>query len=97
MKYSLQLIREHSGQEKPRIGFSTTNYHVFRAGILAEDQGLHAQGIGSPTKSYFWLNAFIREFIATMYAERKRHFLAVLVLLLILLDMVGLMFWGIRI
>ena len=97
MKYSLQLIREHSGQEKPKIGFSTTNYHVFRAGILAEEQGLHAQGIGSPTKSYFWLNAFIREFIATMYAERKRHFLAVLVLLLILLGMVGLMFWGIRI
>ena len=31
------------------------------------------EGIGAKTKSYFWINAFIREFIATLYTEKKKH------------------------
>ena len=31
------------------------------------------EGIGAKTKSYFWVNAFIREFIATLYSEKKKH------------------------
>ena len=58
---------------EPKVAFSTTNYHVFRAGLIASDQGFQMEGIGSPTKRYFWLNAFVREFIATLVSERKRH------------------------
>ena len=57
----------------PRAAFSTTNYHVFRAGLIASEQGLRMEGIGSPTKRSFWVNAFIREFVATLASQKKRH------------------------
>ena len=79
-RYSMELIREHSGEKEPEAAFSTTNYHVLRSGQIAFSQGIDAEGIGSPTKSYFWINAFIREFIATLYAERKRHIAVALIL-----------------
>ena len=66
------LIRDRSGEDA-KIAFSTTNYHAFRAGLLATNNGIKAEGVGSRTKSYFWLNAFIREFIATIYSERRTH------------------------
>ena len=73
IRNSAALIREHGGGEDAKLAFSTTNYHVFRAGVLAARQGVPAQGIGSKTKRYFWINAFVREFIATVYAERTAH------------------------
>ncbi|MCR5041772.1 MAG: YdcF family protein [Clostridia bacterium] len=66
-----------SGRGGGKAAFSTTNYHVFRTGLLASESGLTYEGIGSPTKSYFWINAFIREFAATIHAERKVHLRAV--------------------
>ncbi len=84
LRNSAALIRERLGGREPRIAFSTTNYHVFRAGILARQLGLQAEGIGSPTRSYFWINAFIREFIATMYSERKKHALALVLMVALL-------------
>ena len=44
---------------------------MFRSGILAKTAGLEAQGMGSPTKWYFWPNAFIREFIGLVVTEKK--------------------------
>ena len=41
--------------------------------MIASQQGVKAEGVGSRTKRYFWINAFVREFIATMAAEKKRH------------------------
>lgn len=78
MEYAAKLIREREGDDKAKVAFSTTNYHVFRAGLLGTAAGLAVEGIGSGTKRYFWINAFVREFIATIYAERKRHLLVVL-------------------
>ena len=68
---------------EPKIAFATTNYHVFRAGLLAARLNIKAEGIGSRTKSYFWVNAFIREFIATVYYNYKTHLLVLAVLMLI--------------
>ncbi len=75
IRNSMELVRVHAGNENPKTAFSTTNYHVFRAGLIAESQGERLEGLGSPTKRYFWINAFIREFIATLVAERKKHVL----------------------
>jgi uncharacterized SAM-binding protein YcdF (DUF218 family) len=77
----MELIRAHAENETPKVAFATTNYHVFRAGLLAAEQGVRMEGVGGKTKRYFWLNAFIREFIATMVSQKKIH-LAVLALLL---------------
>ena len=76
IRFSTELIRREN--ESARIAFSTTNYHVFRAGVLATEQGVEIEGIGSGTKSYFWINAFIREFIATLISERKKNLIALI-------------------
>ncbi|MBR6033743.1 MAG: YdcF family protein [Clostridia bacterium] len=56
-----------------KIIFSTTNYHVFRSGVIACNEGVDCEGIGSNTKWYFYTNALVREFIANLFSERKRH------------------------
>ena len=82
-KYSIAKIREHHGSDDFKIAFATNNYHVFRSGMLAEQLGIKAEGIGSKTKSYFWINAFVREFIATIYKERLTHLKVTAILFLI--------------
>lgn len=71
------------------ICFSTTNYHVLRAGLIATEQGIKMEGIGSNTKAYFWINAFIREFIGTLYSEKKKHILIVFLIIIVIIIMVG--------
>lgn len=71
VKFSKKLIQDKCKDAK--IVFSTTNYHVFRGGVIATNQDVKIEGIGAKTKAYFWINAFIREFIATLVSEKKRH------------------------
>ena len=82
-KYSFELIRKFHGSDFFNVVFSTTNYHVFRSGMLAYKLGYRVEGIGSKTKSYYWINAFIREYIATIVKEKKTHILMSVVLVLI--------------
>ena len=93
MKFSYEKICEDvktRGGEKAgddisdvKIAFSTTGYHVFRSGHIAYSQGIKAIGIGNKTKWYFHTNALIREFVANMNIEKKRHIEKLLVLILI--------------
>lgn len=53
--------------------FTTNNFHLFRAGLYAKQAGLSSQGIGSKTAFYYWPNAMIREYIALVVINRKRH------------------------
>ena len=71
MKFSKDKIKEIN--KEGNVIFSTTNYHVFRSGVIATNQGLDCEGIGSKTKWYFYTNALIREFIANLVQERKSH------------------------
>ncbi len=71
IKFSNKLINDKI--QNAKIAFSTTNYHVFRAGTIANNQDIYMEGIGARTKSYFWINAFIREFIATLFSEKRKH------------------------
>ena len=89
LKYSMELIRKHTNAQEPKIAFSTTNYHVFRAGIFATQQGIKAEGIGSKTKQYFFINAFVREFIATLVSEKKSHIKVMAVMLFIMFSSVA--------
>ena len=90
IKFSNKLINN----KKANIGFATTNYHVLRAGLIASEQGLKFEGIGSKTKSYFWINAFIREFIGTLYSERKKHIVFFTLITIIIIIMVGITYIG---
>jgi uncharacterized SAM-binding protein YcdF (DUF218 family) len=82
-KFAHDLIRKFHGSDYFNIVFCTTNYHVFRSGMLADKLGLRVEGIGSRTKSYFWINAFVREYIATLVEKKKKHIKMVVILLLI--------------
>ena len=64
MSFSAAIIRPLAPE--PRAAFFTTNYHVFRSGIKAQQAGLPAQGMGAPTRWYFWPNAAVREFIGLL-------------------------------
>ncbi len=89
LKYSMELIRKHTKEQEPKIAFSTTNYHVFRAGIFATEQDIKAEGIGSKTKQYFFINAFVREFIATLVSEKKSHIKVMAAMLFIMFSSVA--------
>ena len=56
-----------------RFAVVTNYYHVYRALVQARTLGFRCIGYGSPTKFYFSLNAFIREFIGYLYFKRKIH------------------------
>ena len=71
MKYSNSIIIKEN--KNANISFSTTNYHVFRSGVIANDCGIECEGMGSKTKWYFYTNALIREFIANIVQEKRRH------------------------
>ncbi len=43
---------------------TTSNFHILRALIISRRLKMRAKGRGAHTKFYFWMNAFIREFIA---------------------------------
>ena len=86
IKFSNELIKEKLNNAK--IAFSTTNYHVYRAGAIANNQGIDIEGIGAKTKSYFWIDAFIREFIATLASEKKKHIITICTILLISIGMI---------
>ncbi len=91
-RYSVAKIRKHHGSDDFKIAFSTNNYHVFRSGMLAESLGIKAEGIGSRTKSYFWINAFVREFIATIVKEKRTHIKVTAILFLINLTSIAMMY-----
>ena len=73
IKFSNEIAKKDAGSDDYKLAFSTTNYHVLRAGDYAYRQNIKIEGIGAPTKAYFWINAFIREFIAGLVMEKKRH------------------------
>ena len=83
IRNSNKIIKEEN--KKANIAFSTTNYHVFRTGIIAANQKILMEGIGSKTKAYYWINAYIREFVATLVSEKKSHIKVLVILMTILL------------
>jgi len=89
MKFSKDKIEKM--KKDVNVSFSTTNCHVFRSGIIANEQGLDCQGMGSKTKWYFYTNALIREFIANLIQERTKHIIILIMIniLLIILILIG--------
>lgn len=87
MKFSKNKIDELNKDAK--ISFSTTSYHVFRSGVIANEQGIDCEGIGSKTKWYFYTNALIREFIANLVQEKRKHIILILMINISLLILIA--------
>ena len=86
MKFSKEKI--NSIKKEGKIAYSTTNYHVFRSGVIANNEGIDCEGMGSNTKWYFYANALIREFIANLHSQRLKHFVLITSINIILLGLV---------
>ena len=82
MLYSKRIIDEVDSDAS--VAFATTNYHVFRSGILARKVGLNAEGIASSTKWYYWPAALIREYVAFLKMFVKENLILVILLMIIL-------------
>lgn len=70
--YSSELIKE-KGLSNNFI-FFTSDYHVFRAALFARSLNLQVNsGRGGKTAMYYRVPAFIREFIAVLNTQKKKH------------------------
>lgn len=69
MRFSKQIIERE--KKNAKVAYCTTNYHVFRSGMIAAGEALNAEGMGSGTKWYFWPNAYMRE-IAGLFVSQSR-------------------------
>lgn len=79
MKFSNNIIKENNPNAS--VAFATTNYHVFRSGILAGQANLKADGIGSKTKWYFWPNAMLREVVGMLAAQSRLQWIMTFILI----------------
>lgn len=86
MMFSKRIIDEINPDGK--IAFSTTNYHVFRSGIIASEAGIEAEGVGVDTKWYFWPNAQLRE-VAGLFARKPGMQFVLLLLISVLAGFIG--------
>lgn len=89
---NIKFSRKKMTKAMPKVALVTTNYHVQRALMLADKQGLKCIGFGSKTKFYFYLNALLREYVAYLKQVTIKHpkllialFIMVIVLRIILL------------
>ena len=66
--FSLDLIEEKTGIRPKTAGIVSSEYHIFRAGLIAKSQNLNSAGIPAATT---WLslrvNYFLREIVAVWY------------------------------
>ncbi|MFD9544299.1 YdcF family protein [Streptomyces sp. NPDC060022] len=90
---NLRFSRSIMEKAKPdyRCVIVTNNYHVFRAAMTSRQVGVRGHVVGSPTASYFWPSAMIREFVAIFLAYRRTNLGICLALLL-----GGAIIWWIR-
>ncbi len=86
MLFSRKLIEEKSPDAK--VVFATTNYHVFRSGIISRQAGFEPEGIGARTKWYFWPNAFVREVVG-MFVYKSKALLLILCLMIAYFALIG--------
>ena len=80
MAFSRKIVEELRPEGK--TVFATTNYHVFRSGVWANQAGFPVEGIGSKTKWWFWPNAFMRECAGLLQKRWKQEILLLILLIL---------------
>ena len=68
LTYSLDIIETETGERPTSVGVVSSEYHLFRAGLIAKAQGLTAVGIPAAThRASLKVNYFLREIFAVWY------------------------------
>ncbi|HVT67902.1 MAG TPA: YdcF family protein, partial [Trebonia sp.] len=78
LRFSWQLI-DHVWPDapdaaEPRCVIVTSNFHVFRAAMLAQRLGIRGQVTGAPVAGYYWPSAMLREFAAVFLGHKLVNF-----------------------
>lgn len=71
MRNSKAIIEQRGGSQNTI--FVTNNYHTYRAGRMAQQAGLKADGIGAKTSWFFIPDALIRESVAIFLQYKWWH------------------------
>ncbi|WP_125588115.1 YdcF family protein [Companilactobacillus jidongensis] len=82
MIYSKKIIDEDNDNNDSKAIFVTNGYHTFRAGMVAKQAGLKADGIGAHTAKFFLPNAIIREYIAIFMRNKYWHAAAIVLIVI---------------
>lgn len=62
LNFSLALIEEKTGERPEKLGILSSEYHLYRAGLLAQKSGVEAVGIPArTTRLSLRINQFMRE------------------------------------
>ena len=62
LAYSFEIIRERGDEPDGKVAIVSSAYHLYRAKLMAEKQGVAAAGVAAPWGYFFvMLNYFIRE------------------------------------
>lgn len=64
--FSKKILDEIFQQKEYNIVYVTNYFHTFRAGLLAEQIGFHAEGLGAPVTIYMLPNYYIREYFSVI-------------------------------
>lgn len=62
LRFSLDIIESRTGVRPAQIGVLSSEYHLFRAGLFAADEGVEAVGVPAKTTlPVLFVNYFLRE------------------------------------
>ncbi|NLC73193.1 MAG: YdcF family protein [Ruminococcaceae bacterium] len=65
---SMAIIKEQGGSEKSKIALITSEYHLYRAKMIARDAGLNVKGVAAKTTMpTLMINYFIRESVGVLH------------------------------
>lgn len=65
LRFSLDIIEAQTGTRPDTVGVVSSEFHLYRAGLMAADQGLTAVGIPANTVWFsLWANYHMREIVA---------------------------------
>lgn len=68
INFTLALLESRDGQRPQRLGILSSEYHLYRAGLMARDLGIEAVGI--PAATHPWPNRihyYLREFFGVVH------------------------------
>ncbi len=79
LAYSEAVLQKDAGHpaKHPETAVVTSAYHLLRALIMAKRQKMPCIGFGSVTKSYYALNAMVREYIAFLVKCKRINILLI--------------------
>ncbi len=64
LMYSKEIMLQYD--KELTVAIATSDFHIFRAKLIAKNHGLEAIGLASSTAWYIWVNSYLREFLAVI-------------------------------